>query len=95
MASANYTGANWGEGTNRFLRKWHHDQVKVNKGASPKAHSHSNIDTRAARSQVTYVAQPQRDHLVPEQSESISAPVHDVELGQHTCIAMKTDKFID
>ncbi len=35
--------------------------------------------------QLTYVAQAQGDNLILEHSQSISAPVHDVQLCQNTC----------
>ncbi len=35
--------------------------------------------------QLTYVAQAQGDNLILEHSQSIGAPVHDVQLCQDTC----------
>ena len=34
---------------------------------------------------LTYVAQAQGDNLILQHSQSVGAPVHDVQLGQDTC----------
>ncbi len=36
---------------------------------------------------LTYVAQPQGNHLILQDFDCIGAPVHDVQFGQHTCIS--------
>ena len=56
--------------------------------------SAANKVARQTGEGVTYMAQAQWHYIIVEDASSISAPVHDVQLGEHTCASQTSVRLL-